>query len=843
MTKRIILLSAIIFCVITGLLFFYQTGGGGEAPAMPNDWFVMQRAFPYHEINYGARNIAWEQVQQIRQEARFHKNREEGWVFSGPLNIGGRISAVAMHPADIQTIYAGAAAGGVFRSEDGGESWTAIFDDAMSLSIGDIAVAPSDPGIIYVGTGEANAGGGSLAYDGNGIYRSGDSGSTWEHLGLSNSGSVGRIVVDPTDPQKVFVAAMGRLFSNNQERGVFRSVDGGVTWENVLFVSDSTGAIDLVIHPDHPDTIYVAMWERIRRPDRRNYGGSTCGIYRTYNGGDTWTQLTSGLPAPGPTIGRIGIDISEADPKVLYAIYADNLGYFLGVFKTVNGGDLWVRTNDAALSNMYSSYGWWFGRISVDPVNPNVAYAIGFDLYKTLTGGSSWQNISGSSVHVDQHDLVAHPQDPSFLVLGNDGGIYLSGNAGNSWTHLKNLPITQFYTCELDEQYPERLYGGTQDNGTNRTMTGGLDNWTNIYGGDGFYVLVDPVNNLYVYAEYQYGNLARSVNGGTSFQYAMNGIDGGDRKNWNTPVVFDPSDPSVLYYGSDRLYRSSNRALSWSPISSDLTNGTGTGNLVYGTITTIAVAPSNNQFIYVGTDDGNVWRTGNGGSEWTSISSSLPERWVTRVAVDPYDEHIVYVTLSGYRYDSYLPHVFRSTDAGTSWTDISGDLPEAPVNDIVIDPIVDSALYLATDFGVFVTWDLGDHWSMIGDNLPNVPVVDLDFHAPTRKLVAATYGRSMYTFDVDQMVSADGPALSGLRPFKVYPNPASGYLYLDCLPQSIDNEYIILSTSGRLMARGKLTAGQNGQIIKVGSLSPGAYLFRFRDGNATGSARFIRTSR
>ena len=841
MKKWYILLYATLLCFIIGWMVLLQPGRGHDAPAMPNDWFVMQRAFPFGEINYEARAMAWEQAQQIREEGLIHKNREEGWVFSGPLNIGGRISAVALHPSDIQTIYAGTASGGVFRSEDGGESWTPVFNDAMSLSIGDVAIAPSDPSVIYVGTGEANAGGGSLAYDGNGVYRSDDGGSAWESVGLTNSGSIGRIVVHPADPQRVFVAAMGRLFSNNPERGVFRSEDGGETWDNVLFVSDSTGAIDIVIHPDHPDTLYVAMWERVRRPDRRNYGGSSCGVYRTYDGGESWTLLVSGLPAQGPALGRIGIDISEADPDILYAIFADNIGYFSGVFKTVNGGDSWTRTNDAALSNMYSSYGWWFGRISVDPVNPNVAYAIGFDLYKTMTGGSSWQNISGAYVHVDQHDLVAHPLDPSFVVLGNDGGIYLSNNAGNSWTHLKNMPITQFYTCEVDEQYPERLYGGTQDNGTNRTMTGGLDNWTNIYGGDGFYVLVDPVDNLYVYAEYQYGNLARSVNGGTSFQYAMNGIDGGDRKNWNTPVVFDPSDPSVLYYGSNRLYRSNNRALSWSAVSGDLTNGPGNGNLVYGTITTIAVAPSDNQYIYVGTDDGNVWRTGDGGSAWTSISGSLPERWVTRVAVDPFEENTVYVTLSGYRYDSYLPHVFRSTDGGDSWTDISGDLPEAPVNDIIIDPVIDSALYLATDFGIFATWDLGIHWFMVGDNLPNVPVVDMDFHAPTRRLVAATYGRSMYTYEVDQMVSSEEPGPGNTSGFKVYPNPSAGMIYLDHRSINPESEYYIYSISGKLMATGKRGMNEHSRAIDVSSLAPGCYLLRIKDGHEEYNSRFIRS--
>jgi len=301
----------------------------------PNDWFFLQRAFPYPEINYEARQLAWEQSQKIRHERVV---RGKGWVFKGPLNIGGRISAVAMDPSDMQTIYAGAASGGIFKTTNTGASWVPIFDDALSLSIGDIAIAPSDPDIIWVGTGEANAGGGSMAYDGFGIYKSTDAGSTWEHLGLENSGSIGRLVIHPSDPQVCFVAAMGRLFSDNPERGVFRTTDGGENWEKVLYVNDSVGAIDIVMHPDHPDTLYAALWERARRPDRRNYGGPGCGIYRSYDGGDSWTELTGGLPSSSPANGRIGIDISESDPNILYAIYADNTGYFAGVYRSDNGG-------------------------------------------------------------------------------------------------------------------------------------------------------------------------------------------------------------------------------------------------------------------------------------------------------------------------------------------------------------------------------------------------------------------------------------------------------------------------------------------------------------------------
>lgn len=826
MKKILLFLFLIMPIILVVIAISYQDKKTETAvKKAPNDWFFLQRAFPYPKINYEARQLAWEQSQKIRHERVV---RGEGWVFKGPLNIGGRISAVAMDPSDMQTIYAGAASGGIFKTTNTGASWVPIFDDALSLSIGDIAIAPSDPDIIWVGTGEANAGGGSMAYDGFGIYRSNDAGSTWEHFGLENCGSIGRLVIHPSDPQVCFVAAMGRLFSDNPERGVFRTTDGGENWEKVLYINDSVGAIDIVMHPDHPDTLYAALWERARRPDRRNYGGPGCGIYRSYDGGDSWTELTGGLPSSSPANGRIGIDISESDPNILYAIYADNTGYFAGVYRSDNGGDTWFRTNDGDLSYMYASYGWWFGRISIDPVDPDIAYAIGFDLYKTTDGGNSWPMIS-STVHVDHHDLAAHPLNHNFVVLGNDGGIYLSNNGGSTWTFLENLPITQFYTCEIDEQYPQRLYGGTQDNGTNRTLSGGTGDWQSIYWGDGFFVLVDPSDNNYIYAEYQYGNFARSTNGGLYFDYAMNGISGSDRMNWNTPFVFDPNNPQILYFGANRLYKTTNRAEFWQVISPDLTNGGVNSNVVYGTITAIAVAPSNSQFIYVGTDDGNVWRTENGGGDWISISAGLPLRWVTRMAVDPYDEGTVYITLSGYRYDNYLPHVFRSTGGGGNWQDITGDLPEAPANDIIVDTSLDSTLYLATDFGVFVTRNLGQNWSMLGDNLPNVPIVDLDFHQPTRTIVAATYGRSMYTFSVDQLVGIQSGFNVNDDAWSIFPNPAHEQIWVSYSLADKELYYQILSMNGKIVSSGNFSCNLAPVRIDLPNLPCGVFLFKLFD--------------
>ncbi len=737
--------ALILISLIIGYTLFNNQLIKKESKEYPSDWFFMQRAFPLGEIPIAKYYEAIEQVQQIKSFSK--SSTENPWILVGPTNIGGRISDIEMSRTSFDTIYAGVASGGVFKSVDEGLTWFPIFDETNTMSIGDLVLDPTNPNIIYVGTGEVNGGGGSVTYGGNGVYKSTDAGTSWTHLGLEATEYISRIIIDPSNPQNIYLGAMGKLFGKNFDRGLYKSTDGGLTWTNKLFISDSTGCIDIALHPTNPDTVYAAMWERIRRPDRRSYGGLTCGLYRTTDGGETWTELINGLPHNSSTVGRIGISISASTPNIIYAIYADNIGYFAGVYKSTNNGDSWTRTNDGDLSNLFSSYGWWFGNIRVDPANSNNVFVLGLDNYKTTNGGNSWFNTSGG-IHVDQHGMYIHPLNPNFIAVGNDGGVYVSYNSGSNWYYRSNMPITQFYACDVDFQIPNRYYGGTQDNGTNRTLTGNQNDWQEILGADGFYVLVDPSNNNFIYAESQYGGFTRSTDGGSSFTYALNGVSGSDRFNWSTPFILDPSNPTILYIGSNLVYKSTNRAVSWIPISPDLTNGPPTGNQVYGTITTIALAPSDPDVIYVGTDDANVWVTTDGGTSWVKISTSLPTRWITRVAVDPNDAAIAYVTLSGYRYDEYLPHVFRTTDSGINWLDISSNLPDAPVNDIIVDPDSTEILYLGTDVGVFVSNNLGDSWDYLGENLPNAPITDLVLHNPTRTLIAATYGRSMYSISI-----------------------------------------------------------------------------------------------
>ncbi len=809
-----------------------------HAGAMPSDWFLRQRAWPHEEISQTARLAAAEQARGLRALAR-QRSTAGFWDPVGPTNIGGRIADVACHPTDPNTIYVGAAEGGVFKTTDAGATWIPTFDDESSLSIGSVAIDPTNPEVLYVGTGEANGGGGSVTYGGTGVFKSTNGGATWKNVGLAETRYIGRVVVDPSSPNRVFVAALGAMFSTGPDRGVYRSTDAGVSWERVLASNDSTGAIDLAIHPSDSNRVYAAMWERTRGPDYLNYGGDGSGIWRTTDGGDTWTELTNGLPS-GPDVGRIGISLADSSPDILYAIYADaSPGEFDGVYKTTDGGSSWIRTNDGALSGVYATYGWWFGNIRVDPVNPNRVFVLGLTFYRSTNGGSSWAQ-TGSSMHVDHHGLDFTPGSTA-IWEGNDGGMYRSTNGGTIWTHFANMPVTQFYIIEVDEQIPYRRYGGTQDNGTNRTRTGAPDDWENLFWGDGFHCLVDPTNNNYIYVESQWGNLQRSTNGGSSFSWIGGDLSG--RKNWSMPVVMDPSNPQTLYAGTHRLYRTTNRGSSWTAISGDLTDGPGSGNVTYGTITTIAVASTDGDVLLAGTDDGNVHVTTNGGGVWTRVDATLPERWITRVVVDPLDDAVNYVTISGFRWDDPLPHVFRSTNHGASWTDISSNLPEAPVNDLVVDPQDTDVLYVGTDFGAYRTTNGGASWASLGLGLPNVVVNDLELHNGTRTLTAGTYGRSLWTYDLTFDPTDAGEVIVDVLPpeaaprlLPIRPNPVIGgrATVRFALSHPADVSVRVYDVTGRRvadLARGRFSAGTHalgwdGRDLGGTRVASGLYLVR-----------------
>lgn len=730
----------------------------GEPGPFPSDWFMLQRTWPETHLNADRVRQGAEHAARMRRSTL---DEDPFWVQRGPTNIGGRVTDIAGHPTNDSIYYVASASGGVFKTVDGGRNYTAITDDLPTQSIGALAINPTTPEIVYCGTGEANSAG--FSYFGFGVYKSVNGGQTWQPKGLEESRYISRIAIHPENPEQIWVAAMGELFAPGGQRGIFYSENGGDTWQQKLFVNDSTGASDVVLHPTNPDIVYAAMWQRVRTPEVRRVGGRWSGIYKTIDRGENWTRLSSGLPPIGENVGRIGLAISRSNPDVLYACYADDPGYFLGVFRSSDAGESWTRTNDSGLENMYSNFGWYFGNIRVRPDNEDMVFVLGVTLHRSENGGASWNEI-GEDVHVDHHALWFDPQQSFRFLLGNDGGFYRTLNNGNSFQDLNNFPAVQYYAGTYDASQPHRLYGGTQDNGTLRSMTGAIDEYERIYGGDGFYTLVDPNNNNYVYAEYQYGGLGRSTDGGEDFSWALNGIDDSERRNWSTPVVFDPANSNTLYYGAQRLYKSTNRAQSWMAISPDLTSGPGQGNLVFGTITTIGISPANSNVIYVGTDDANVWVTTDGGENWTLRNTGLPRRWITRVTPHPTDANEALVTISGYRNNEQQAHLYRTTNQGETWVEAGASLPDVPLNDVLYDPQAINVLYAASDFGIFWSQNYGDSWAALGRGLPPVPTLDMILDNSNRKLIAATYGRSFVTLPLDSLGINRRPIITSRDP-------------------------------------------------------------------------------
>ncbi|MDM4718771.1 glycosyl hydrolase [Micromonospora sp. WMMA1363] len=702
-----------------------------RGPSAPADYRHMQKTLPGQTLPRHAYDDAARAARRLPAVGG-------RWDLVGPTNIGGRITSLALDPLRPDTVYAAAASGGVWVSRDAGQRFEPAWPDGWTQAMGAVATGPD--GTLYAGTGEVNPGGGSITYEGTGLYASRDGGRTWRHLGLRDSGAIGAITVDPADPGRIFVAAAGSLYTAGGERGVYASTDGGATWRRILAgENEFTGATEVLLDPRDRQRLYAVLWDHRRTPDLRTYGGVGSGVHRSTDGGATWQRLAGGLPAAGPEGGRIGLGQSASEPDRLYAIVNSTAGPFAGFYGTTDGGDSWARLPDTpVLTASQSTFGWWFGKVWVDPDEPLHVHVAGVPLLTTKDGGRTW-TADATTIHVDHHAMVWDPRYPQRVYLGNDGGIYRSDADGDGrWVKATHEPYTQFYSVAITPQDVSRISGGTQDNGSLRSWGGPAFN--EYLGGDGEENQINPRDKDNVYACYQYGNCFWSVDGGDTMTYFGNKVTGA-RRNWFAPVVFDPRDPSVMYYGANVLNRSTDGGRTWTPISDDLTGGPGRDPVYtnYGTITTIAPA-GDGRTVYVGTDDGRVWVTRDLGASWQQLLSGQP--WVTRVVVDPQRPNRLYVTLSAYRSGSDRPHVLGSLDGGRRFVDLGGTLPRAPVNDLVIGRGL--TLYVATDQGVFVSPSGGGVWLRQGDGLPLVPVDDIEYDATNHRLVAATFGRGIY---------------------------------------------------------------------------------------------------
>ncbi len=689
----------------------------------------------------------------------------------GPAVAGGRVSSVAGVPGNPSVYYVGAAAGGVWKTTDGGAHWKAVFKNEPVASIGAIAVAPSNPNLVWVGTGEANPR--NDITDGNGVYFSPDAGQSWKFMGLADAGQIGRVIIDPTNPDIVFVAALGHPWVPNAERGIFRTTDGGKTWEKVLYVDDKTGGADIAFEPGNPRVLFASMWQVRRYPWELVDGGPGSGLYRSTDGGSTWAKLTKGLPE-GP-LGRIAIALAPTDPEHVYALIEAKKGL---LWESHDLGNHWKAVSNNHDLDVRPFY---FSQIQVSPDNENRVYFLSFKMLVSNDGGRT-THWADQGVHVDHHALWIDPTNGKRMIQGNDGGVFLSTDGAKTWRFLDNLPIEQFYMVAADSRTPYNLCGGLQDNSAwcgpssalgGRSVDG--SRWFTVAGGDGEYAIPAPSNPDIVYAEAQNGSLERLNLKTHRSQYIRPYLDGVEemkpadlkyRFSWTTPIAVSPTDADVVYMGANVLFKTADGGKSWQVISPDLTRNDKSKQVIsggpiqydisgaetYDTIQSITVAPSNPQVIWIGTDDGLVQVTRNGGQSWTNVTGKIPHApaWarVYQVGVSPFDAGTAYVAFDGHMLGDRHPHVYRTENYGDSWTDISAGLPQDdPVFVVREDPARRGLLVAGTDTGLFFSLDSGSHWQRFDANFPTAPVWDLKFVASEHDLVVATHGRGLFVFD------------------------------------------------------------------------------------------------
>jgi len=736
-----------------------------------------------------------------------------GWRAVGPANMGGRATAIALVPGSRSSFYVGFATGGVFKTDNLGTTFSEVFRDHETASIGAIAVVNAGtewPGwaageadgdtvavtdrteqgrgrVVWVGTGEGN-GRNSVSW-GHGVYRSTDGGGKFEHVGLTETHNIPAMAADPIDPDRLFVAAMGHLWGQNKERGVFRTTDGGQNWDHVLKVDDEVGACDVVLAPDSLGTVYAALYKAYRTPWSFEGVTDRGGVFRSTDGGSSWTQLTKGLPE---RTGRIGLTVCTGNPDILYAVIESDQGGIGrsawddrspagGLFRSDDRGDTWRRVNDLNFRPFY------FSRVAVDPGNPERVYMPGWHVAVSDDGGVTFR-LSSAEVHVDHHAFVIDPADPLRILLGNDGGLYLSHDGAATWDLLNHLDVGQFYHVDVDLSVPYRLGGGLQDNGSwiGPSATGfkagsqgqfGIlnEDWTAVYGGDGFRVAFDPVDLNIIYATSQGGHLGR-VHLDTQLVAPLRAAaDEGQeqiRWNWDAPFFISRHDPTVLYHAGNKVFKLTERGEYWYAISGDLTRrqvdrmmSEGSQAEAFGTLTALAESPLTAGILWTGSDDGLVHVTFDDGDQWQDVTpKQVKELYIAHLEASYHDQKAAYCAVDGHRSDVFTPLILMTENGGGKWRDISGDLPAgSPVRVVREDPDNKAVLYCGTEHAAYVTLDRGEHWLKLGGkSLPTVPVYDLVVHPREHDLVAGTHGRSLWILD-------DAACLAGLPEAKDEP--------------------------------------------------------------------------
>jgi photosystem II stability/assembly factor-like uncharacterized protein len=693
------------------------------------------------------------------------------WRGIGPAVASGRVSDFAVHPEKDHVYYVAVASGGVWKTVNAGTTWTPVFDGEGSYSIGCLAIDPSNPHVIWVGTGENNSQR-SVSY-GDGVYKSVNGGLTWEKMGLESSEHIGKVLIDPRDSRTVYVAAQGPLWNAGGDRGLFKTTDGGKNWSLLLEIGENTGVNDVVMDPRNPDVLYASAYQRRRRVWTLIDGGPESALYKSEDAGATWTKLEKGLPESD--MGRIGLAVAPANPDVIYAII-EAAGDESGFYRSTDAGGSWEKMSDYVAGSPQ-----YYNEIVADPADVDRVYSLDTFMMFTEDGGKTFGKVGGKYKHVDDHALWIDPDDPDHLLAGCDGGVYESFDRSATWEFAANLPITQFYRVGVDNDFPfYNVYGGTQDNATlggpSRTTSGdGIANgdWFVTVFGDGFKTQVDPENPDIVYSQWQYAGLIRfdrQTGEIVDIQPQPAAGEDGLRWNWNSPLIVSPHSHTRLYFGANRIFRSDDRGNGWQPVSGDLTRQIDRNRLevmgkvqsvdavaksdstsAYGNIVSLAESPLVEGLLYAGTDDGLIQVTEDGGENWRAIElfRGVPEMtYVSDIEPSWHEPDVVYATFDNHKNGDFAPYVLKSADRGRSWTSISGDLPErSSVHTLAEDHISRGLLFAGTEFGLFFTLDGGEKWIQLKGGMPVIAVRDLEIQRRENDLVAATFGRGFYILD------------------------------------------------------------------------------------------------
>ncbi|MCX7929732.1 MAG: hypothetical protein N2663_03310 [Chlorobi bacterium] len=717
--RQLVVLFVLISPVMVAAFF---DGSGEEDPFTREVEFWKQRAFPFGRIPEGAYERAIEQAKQLARckSAAVALASQPQWVLIGPDNIGGRTRTVVHHPTRSGVVYVGAAGGGIWRTTDYGATWEPLYDDGVSLSMGALAIDPNNPDVLYAGTGEMTPASNMQDAWGTGMYKSTDGGRTWRRIGLATVGAFSKVLLHPLNSNLVYAGGV------RSAPGLYKSTDAGATWQRMNRYAIS----DITIHPGDTNLLWIGVWGN--------------GVWKSTDGGVTFTRSSSGMPQ-ADQIGRVSVQCAPSDPRILYALIegpdptgqstTNNIG---AIYKSIDGGASWQRVYQGD-ANFFNGQGAYDNFVIVHPTNPDVAFAGGIDVWRTTNGGASWVNVTdgygSGSVHVDQHAGVFNPLDPNEIYLANDGGMYRTTRGGGfgQWQAINNgYAVTQFYAMDVDRSAERKTYGGTQDNGTLGSVQE-RTSWQSVWGGDGFYTVVNIANPSVIYGETYYGNLWwRNLATGQAGSFTT-GIDPNDQGAWSSPLVLERT-TGALYHGRGRLYRNYLNGTRWEYASADPFDS-------QAKISAIGASPLDESLVYVGLENGRVFRTDDGGTSWTDVSlNGLPLRFVRDIICSTSEPSTAWICYSGYG----TGHVFKTTDRGRSWQDISTTLPDAPVNALDVHPYNQDILIAGTDAGVFITFNGGRSWTPLGRGLPRAPVLDLQI-VPERSVVrVATHGRSMW---------------------------------------------------------------------------------------------------